>query len=143
MALASVHATPLVALFRELGFEPGLFAKCARRCLSQPGARPVMAIAELHGLTVIGTSLVLEGDIVGAAVAGYALAQLSNVPSVQRWAKSTGVPFDRLWQIVRRQQPVPERRLMLHGELLQVLGEALLRENYRTRQYEDTVLKLQ
>ena len=143
VVLASAHATPLVALFRESGFEPGLFAECARRCLSQTGARPAVAVAELHGLTVVGTSLVLEGEIVGAAVAGYALAGFSNVPGVQRWAESAGVPFDRLWHIVRRQAPVPERRLMLHGELLQVLGDALLRENYRTRQYEDTVRKLQ
>jgi len=52
------------------------------------------------------------------------------------------VPFDRLWGIVRRQPLAPERRLILHGELLQVLGDALLRENYRTRQYEDTVVQL-
>ena len=143
VVLASVHATALVALFREFGFEPGLFAECARRCLSQTSARPAVAVAESHGLTVVGTSLVLEGEIVGAAVAGYALAGFSNVPGVQRLAESAGAPFDRLWHVVRRQPPVPERRLMLHGELLQVLGDALLRENYRTRQYEDTARKLQ
>jgi signal transduction histidine kinase len=137
-----VHPTPLVALFRECGFEPGLFVECARRCLEQTDARPAVVVTESHGLTVVGTSLVLEGAIVGAAVAGYALAGFSQVAAVQRWATSAGVPFDRLWAIARRQPPVPERRLTLHGELLQVLGDALLRENYRTRQYEDTVRKL-
>jgi signal transduction histidine kinase/CheY-like chemotaxis protein len=143
VVLGPVHSTPLVELFRESGFEPGLFVDCARRCLSQTNARPAVVVAELHGLTVVGASLVLEGAIVGAAVAGYALAQFSQVTAVQRWAKSSGVAFDRLWGIVRRQPLTPERRLMLHGELLQVLGDALLRENYRTRQYEDTVVQLQ
>jgi signal transduction histidine kinase/ActR/RegA family two-component response regulator len=143
MVLASSHLTPLAALFREYGFEPGLFAECARRCLDHAYDRTAIASAESHGLTVVGTSLLLEGEIVGAAVAGYALAGFSQVPSVQRWAESTGMSFDRLWSIVRQQAPVPERRLMLHGGLLQVLGDALLRENYRTRQYEETVVKLQ
>lgn len=143
VALATVHPTPLVELFQEHGFEPGLFAKCARRCLSQTDVRPAVVSAQSHGLTVVGTSLVLEGVVVGAAVAGYALAGFSEVAAVQRWAGSAGVPFDRLWNVVRRQPPVPERRLLLHGELLQVLGDGLLRENHRTRQYQDAVAKLE
>jgi signal transduction histidine kinase/ActR/RegA family two-component response regulator len=141
--LRPAKLTPLVALFREYGFEPGLFGDCASRCVRQTIDRPAVAVMESNGLTVVGTSLLLEGEIVGAAVAGYALAQFSQVPTVQRWAKAAGVPFERLWDIVRRQPPLPERRLMLHGELLQVLGDALLRENYRTRQYEDAVAKLE
>jgi signal transduction histidine kinase len=141
--LGSTYLTPLVALFREYRVEPGLFADCAGRCLRQTNARPALAVAESHGLTVVGTSLMLEGAIVGAAVAGYALAGFSQVATVQRWAQSAGVPFDRLWNITRQQVPVPERRLMLHGELLQVLGDALLRENHRTRQYFDTMVKLE
>jgi signal transduction histidine kinase/ActR/RegA family two-component response regulator len=143
LVLGSNHLTPLVGLFREYGFEPGLFADCARRCVNQTTDRPVVTVAESHGLTVVGTSLLLEGAIVGAAVAGYALAGFSQVTSVQRWARSAGVPFDRLWNVVRQQPPMPERRLMLRGELLQVLGDALLRENHRTRQYEDAVVKLE
>lgn len=143
MVLGSNHLAPLVGLFREYGFEPGLFAECARRCVSQTTDRPVVAVAASHGLTVVGTSLLLEGAIVGAAVAGYALAGFSQVGSVQRWARATGVPFDRLWNVVRQQPPLPERRLRVNGELLQVLGDALLRENHRTRQYEDAVVKLE
>lgn len=142
LVLNSAYSTPLVGLFREHEVEPGLFAECARRCIAQTADRPAVVVAEGHGLTVVGTSLVLEGLIVGAAVAGYALAHFSQVTAVQHWAQAAGVPFDRLWEIVRRQPPVPARRLMLHGELLQVLGDALLRENYRTRQYEDAAVKL-
>jgi signal transduction histidine kinase len=134
---------PLDALFREYGFEPGLFADCASRCLSQAVARPAVFVAESHGLMVVGTALLLEREIVGAAVAGYALAWFSQVPSVQRWAKQAGVPFDRLWSIMRQQAPLPERRLKLLGELLQVLGDALLREGYRTWQSKELVVKLE
>jgi signal transduction histidine kinase len=134
--------SPLYALFREYGFEPGLFAECASRCLRQTAARPALFVAEAHGLTVVGTTLPFEGEILGVAVAGYALARFSQVPSVQRWAKQAGVPFDRLWAIVRQQPPVPERRLKIYGELLQVLGDSLLREAYRTQQYKDIADKL-
>lgn len=142
VVLGSEHPTPLAALFREYRFEPGIFAECARRCLKQTFARPAVFVDEQHGLSVVGSSLVLEGEIVGAAVAGYALTGFSQVASVRRWARSAQLPFDRLWNIVRSQPPLPERRLLLHGELLQVLGDALLRENYRTRQYQDAAAQL-
>ena len=58
-------------------------------------------------------------------------------------AQNSGISFERLWRVAREQKPVPQQRLVLDGELLQVLGDALLRENYRTRQYEQTVLTLQ
>jgi signal transduction histidine kinase/ActR/RegA family two-component response regulator len=143
VVLGSTHSTPLTALFREYSFEPGLFAECARRCLGQTELRPAVVVHESHGLTVVGTSLVLDGTVAGAAVAGYALAEFAQVSAVRRWAESAAVPFDRLWNIARKQAPVPGRRLMLHGELLQVLGDALLRENHRTRQYEDMVVQLE
>ena len=139
----SMHPTPLVALFREYGFEPGLFADCARRCVNQIAHRLLITADESHALAVVGTSLVLEGEIVGAAVAGYALTNFAQVPTVQRWVKSAGIPFEQLWNIVRQLPPLPGRRLILHGELLQILGDALLRENHRIRQYEDTVVKLE
>ena len=143
LVVGAEYSTPLVKLFSEYGFEPGLFADCARRCMQQTGARPAIVVTEVHGLTVVGTSLMLDDAVVGAAVAGYAFAGFSQVAAVQHWARSTGVPFDSLWNIARQQQPVPERRLLLHGELLQVLGDALLREHHRTRQYEAIVVKLE
>lgn len=142
VVLNSMYATPLVALFREYRFEPGLFAECARRCLKQTFARPVTTADEQLGVTAVGTSLMLEGKIVGVAVAGYALIEFPNALAVRRWADSARIPFDRLWSVVRRIAPLPERRLLLNGELLKVLGDALLRENYRTRQYQDLVVEL-
>lgn len=140
--LGSEYPTPLLALFRECGSEPGLFAECASRCLNQKESRTAVIVTDPHGLAVVGTSLALDGEIVGAAVAGYALTEFSHVTAVQHWSRSADVPFDRLWNIARRLPPAPERRLMLHGELLQVLGDTLLSENHRTRLLEDTAAQL-
>ena len=135
--LEPVHSTPLFQLFEETtGYDPGLFVECARRCLAQaPHSRPPVIVSEFCGLTVIGTSLVFHGEIAGAAVGGYALLDFCQVSEVQRLTQDSGVNFERLWRIVREQRPIPKQRLMLNGELLQVLGDSLLREDRRMRLY--------
>ena len=138
-----IHPTPLFHMFEEIGYDPGIFAECANRCLRQTENRPAVIVSKVHGLGVIGTSLVLEGKIVGAAVAGYVLLDFSEASEVQRMARDAGVGFERLWRVAREQKPMPQGRLMVTGELLQVMGDALLRENSRTRQWKDTVLKLE
>ena len=134
--LGPIHPTPLFQFIHERGYDPQILEECARRCLAQTDQRPVVTFMQVHGLTAIGTSLLLNGKIVGAAVGGYAFSDFMQASEIQWLARQAGIAFTSLWDVVRRQSPVSQRRLREHGELLQVLGDALLRENYRTRQYK-------
>ncbi len=134
--LGPVHPTPLFQLFEErIGYDPGLFAQCARRCLAQVNEYRAEIVSS-YGLSVVGIPLVLDDSVVGAAIGGYAFVDFVHISEVQHWAKQCRIAFESIWRVAREQKPVPQRRLILNGELLEVLGDALLRENSRTRQYE-------
>jgi hypothetical protein len=143
VVLGPIHPTPLFQLFERKGYDPGLFTECARRCLVQSENRPSLTILNTQGLAVIGTSLAVQGKIVGAAVVGYMFADFSQVSEIQGMARTAGIRFEELWRIAREQKPLPQTRLALNGELLQVLGDAILRENLRTRQYEGIAADLE
>ena len=137
----AVNRTPLFDLFSR-GPGPGLFETCALKCLSQSGPSPPIVIEEQYGIAVVGSALVLGGVIIGAAVAGYALTTHLTHREVVRLGRDVGLSSDDIWAVTRKELPVPSSWLLLRGELLGILGNTLLSENYRSRQLEETSLRL-
>src|SRR5204863_5349597 len=141
LVTGAVNRTPLFDLFSQ-GRGPGMFATCAQRCLSGSAPSPPVVVEEQYGIAVVGAPLVLAGAIVGAAVAGYALTTHLSYREVVRLARDCRLPFDDVWAATRKELPVQSSRLPLRGELLGILGNTLLSEHYRSRQLEETSLRL-
>jgi signal transduction histidine kinase/ActR/RegA family two-component response regulator len=133
-----VNRTPSFDLFSGAG----MFATCARQCLSQWNPSSPVVVEEHHGLAVVGTTLVLADEIAGAAVAGYALTTHLSYREVVRLARDCRLPFDDVWAVTRKELPVSRSRLPLRGELLGILANTLLSEHHRSRQLEETSLRL-
>ena len=141
LVTGAVNRTPLFDLFSQ-GRGPGMFATCAQRCLSGSAPSPPVVVEEQYGIAVVGAPLVLAGAIVGAAVAGYALTTHLSYREVVRLARDCRLSFDDVWAATRKELPVQSSRLPLRGELLGILGNTLLSEHYRSRQLEETSLRL-
>jgi signal transduction histidine kinase/ActR/RegA family two-component response regulator len=136
-----ISPTPVYDLIAGRGRDPQLLVACARQCLSQPaGAPPV--VQRGYGLAVVGTPLTSAGKTVGSAVAGYAVAAFPDQRAVQRLALESQVPNAELWSLLRHQLPLASERVIVYGELLQTLCDALLSEQYRAQQLEATSARL-
>ena len=138
-----VPASPILSAFQEHGYDPGVFAQCARECLSQRGDYPSpVVVTPPSGLAVVGVSLRLDGQIVGAIVAGYGLSTFCESIAIERLARESGAPFQQLWALARVQPPLSTQRLALRGELLQVLGDTLLLADDLNKRAEETAMQL-
>src|SRR2546426_2988197 len=137
-----VHPTPLFELLAPGHHALSMFAACVRRCLTQTAGASPIVVEQRHRFAVIGSSLALNGEVVGAAVAAYVLTAFPDEHAVRRLAIECGVPFTTLWQQIRAELPLTRARLNVYGELLQVLCNALLSENVRARQHERAATRL-
>ena len=73
---------------------------------------------------MIGAPLRLDHQIVGAAVAGFALSTSPDRFPIERFSRRHALSGEKLCSICRALSPVHERQLTMRAELLQVIGEA-------------------
>src|SRR5437870_8135574 len=142
LILGPVHPTPLFQILAPGHHALSMFAACVRRCLTQTAGASSIVVEQRHRFAVIGSSLALNGEVVGAAVAAYVLTAFPDEHAVRRLARECSVPFTTLWQQIRTELPLTRARLNVYGELLQVLCNALLSENVRARQQERAATRL-
>jgi signal transduction histidine kinase/CheY-like chemotaxis protein len=138
LILGPVRST---ALFKAAcGSGQTMLLECVGRCLEHDEPTPV--IVERSGIAVVGSRLAVEGDAVGAVVAGYALTAFPAETAVRQFALNTQVPFGPLWRAAREQTPLTKERLGVYAELLRALTDSLLNENFRMRQYQQAAESL-
>jgi len=142
LILGPVHRTPLFELLAPGHHTLSMFEACVRRCLTQTAGASPIVVEQRHRFAVIGSSLALNGEVVGAAVAAYVLTAFPDEHAVRRLAKECNVTFAALSRRIREELPLTRARSNVYGELLQVLCNALLSESYRARQQERTAIRL-
>src|SRR5688572_9704557 len=136
-------STPLFALFERHGRAPAMLADCLGLSLPPETSQTSAIVCQSYGLAAVGLSLVFDREIVGAAVPRYALLELRQSAALASMAHNIGLPFRQLWTVAIQVQPMPERRLISHGELLKVLGDTILRERDRTLKLQEVAGELE
>jgi signal transduction histidine kinase len=138
LMLGPVHPTSLFETVNREREDPVMFSACAQACLSADS--PV--VTEEHGVAAIAACLRLDGQAVGAVVAGYGLTAFPEEAAVRRFTVRYGLPFLPAWRAIRRQAPLTRPRLRVYAELLAALAETLLNENARAQAYALTSARL-
>ena len=75
-------------------------------------------VTNRFALAALGTALVLNGDTVGAAVAGYRLSEFPQPMAIERLAREARLPQAPVWDAVRHETPASRSRITSDGELL-------------------------
>jgi signal transduction histidine kinase len=135
-----MHPTPLFGLFAGGGDRPAAFIE---RLRPPPGENRAAILVEESGLATVRTDFRVEGDVVCSAVAGPAVVAHLTQRDAQQIARASGLPFAAVWLAARKELPIPRERLELYGQLLQVVGETLLSDDFRSRRLEEALAHLE
>src|SRR5215475_6782175 len=112
------------------------FALAPRRpcmCVRDALARRELVLTRGRiGLVHFTVPLMLEGQPVGALLAGQVFDQYPEQLLLEHTATHVGLSPEAVWQVARLEQPVKRATLLVYGRLLANLGEAFLQARYHT-----------
>lgn len=83
-------------------------------------------------LAIVAVPVLVAGSVEGVVVAGWVHDQFPDPLSTDRLAKRLEAPCADLWQLVRQQPPVGHDKMLVYGELLDGLVDAVARERTET-----------
>jgi signal transduction histidine kinase/ActR/RegA family two-component response regulator len=135
-----IHRTQLFEVFARGGSAPAAFIDRLRPSSEGNG---IAVLVEESGVATVGTTFRVEGAVVCRAVVGPALVAHMTERDAQQIARASGLPFDAIWMVARKELPIPRQRLVQYGELLQVVGETVLSDSYRSRRLEEALARLE
>ncbi|MGI8746329.1 MAG: ATP-binding protein [Bryobacteraceae bacterium] len=90
----------------------------------------VIIARDQAGLAHVAVPLSLGKYKLGALIAGQVFDHYPEPLPLRRIARQFGIPAQPLWQEARKQLPVSRTTLRVYGQLLQSLGQAVMRQRY-------------
>ncbi len=106
----------------------------ARECMAE---NSIVHRKGLDALALFAVPVRIEENPIGAIVAGWVFDNFPDPVSTDRLAKTIGVAYPQLWQVVRQQPPVSQEKLKIYADLLQTLCDSLMRERAVTLQEQE------
>jgi signal transduction histidine kinase len=127
--LTGSSMTKLLAERSTLWAEDGPGTALERALVNTVCAQGTSASAQFSdGLRVVAQPLVLRGDIYGVLLFGWRFADFSSPLACERIAKQVGLPGHVLWNEVRLEAPVSDKRMGTYAALLSTLSNTLDRQ---------------
>lgn len=121
---------PLAALLQQstLWADDGVGTALERTLVRTACADGAPASSRLDGLRVCALPLRLRGEVYGVIVFGWRFGDFSSPLECERIARQIGVPGHALWNAVRLDAPVSEKRMGVYTDLLTTLAGTLDRQ---------------
>lgn len=113
---------------------------CVADALSK--AQVVLA-RDRTGLVHVAVPLILDGQPLGAVLAGQVFDRYPEQVVLEQIAKQLDLPPSRVWQQARLEYPIKQATLRVYADLLEHLSQTLLQTRYATIQEAERLSDMQ